>query len=120
MRIRPDVHTPIGNRTPLLCWLPRRRRWCDEPTALDGTTRPARRHAQSTAGLNHDDHLRLAARPRAPASRTGVVLLRRGRSVKSSIRYSRSRERVRSRLAPRAQQPPRQQLARQEVVNAIV
>ena len=66
LRAGPDVHAPIGNYAPLLCRLSRQRQKSDEPAAVGGTIRPARRQAESTVGVDHDDHLRLAARASAP------------------------------------------------------
>ena len=65
-RLRPDVHAPIGNYPQLMCRLSRQRQKSDEPAAVGGTIRPARRQAESTVGVDHDDHLRLAARASAP------------------------------------------------------
>ena len=62
------MHAPIGNYAPLLCRLSRQRQKSDEPTAVGGTIRPPQRQAESTAGVDHDDQLRLAARASAPGS----------------------------------------------------
>ena len=62
------MQAPIGKYPQLLCRLSRQRQKSGEPSALGGIIRPAQRQAESTAGADHDDYLRLAARASAPGS----------------------------------------------------
>ena len=72
------MHALIGNYLQLLRRLSRQRQNSGEPTAVGDTLRPAQGQAESTAGIDHDDHLRLAARASAPGSGRRSFLLQRG------------------------------------------
>ena len=83
------MHALIGSDPQLLRRLSRQRQNSGEPTAVGGTIRPAQCQAESTAGADHDDHLRLAARASAPGSDGGRFCSDGGPYMFLPIRYSR-------------------------------